>query len=588
MCCHDLEVRSSNPGRVELGVLSTSVKSYLNQKYYITVMAEGRSGRDPPPFTLVKSTDSLRKKLNQMRHQQHFTDLIIKCDPVEIPCHKVVITPQCEYFEKVLIQEDMAEMAKQSTDLGVLNSDALLSVIEFLYTGSIEVEFAAAKDVLKVVDYLHLTDTTPLGKLSAYVTEHLNAKNCLGWFDFACRMSMTNVKVEAHNIMLRSFGEVSQRAEFLDLSSTQLVDYMRCKLDEHDTDHDQVLKAVVRWTMHTVDCRREHFEELAMMIDLTKCSADVLKTIYDSHGTLLVSRLSLMQEFTSAALFLANIEQPKSDIDHDTDHDQVLKAVVRWTMHAVDSRKEYLEELAMMVDLTKCSADVLQTIYDSYGTLLISSLPLMQEFTSAALFLADTEQTKHSIIVTGGYLAYGKYNKTFWRLSLKTGKSNEKASHLTDRFGTAICASPKGIICTGDCVLYDVRKDEWVELAPIPVPTYGARAVCVNESSLMVIGGLGERIKKVWCLDFRTGTWAAYPDLLQGVVWAAVGCIDGSVFVVFPTNLESRYERRGSEISLQSLNTATVNPAWSFKAPLPDSEADTNGTQAVTFAGQLY
>ena len=34
MYCHDLEVMSSSPGRVELGVRGTSVpKSYLNQKY---------------------------------------------------------------------------------------------------------------------------------------------------------------------------------------------------------------------------------------------------------------------------------------------------------------------------------------------------------------------------------------------------------------------------------------------------------------------------------------------------------------------------------------------------------------------------
>ena len=34
MYCHDLEVMSSNPSQVELGVRSTSVKSYLIQKCY--------------------------------------------------------------------------------------------------------------------------------------------------------------------------------------------------------------------------------------------------------------------------------------------------------------------------------------------------------------------------------------------------------------------------------------------------------------------------------------------------------------------------------------------------------------------------
>ena len=175
----------------------------LFSTYYITVMAEVGPGRDPPPFTLVTNTDPLGKKLNKMRRQHHFIDYIIECDPVKIPCHKVVITPQCAYFDKMSIQEDMAEMAKQSIDLGLLNSDTLLLVIGFLYTGCIEVEFATARDVLKVVNYLHLTDGTLLEKLSAYVIQHLNAKICLGWFDFSCQMNINNVKEEANNVMLK-------------------------------------------------------------------------------------------------------------------------------------------------------------------------------------------------------------------------------------------------------------------------------------------------------------------------------------------------------------------------------------------------
>ena len=211
-------------------------------------------------------------------------------------------------------------------------------------------------------------------------------------------------------------------------------------------------------------------------------------------------------------------------------------------------------------------------------------------------------QTKYDVIVASGYLTPDKYSRRSWRLNLKTGESVEKASDSTNRFGAAICTSPKGIICTGgapvnnievattDCVLHDVEKDLWVTLAPIPwpVPTWGARALCVGAASLMVIGGMGESVKKVWCLNLRTGTWAHYPDLLQGVVAPTVGCIDKSIFVVFPTNQESEARRRGYEVSLQCLNTANANPSWEFKTPLPDSITDTIGTRAVTCAGQLY
>ena len=337
-----------------------SLYNYVN----ITVMAEGGLDRNPPPFILVTSTDPLRQKLNQMRCQQHFIDYTIKCDPVEIRCHKVVITPQCAYFDKMLFQADMAEMAKQSIDLGLLNSDALLLVIEFLYTGRIEVEFTAAKDVLKVVSHLGLSDNTLLEKLSAYVVEHLNAENCLGWFDFASQLRMTSIKEEANNTVMRRFADVFQGAEFLDLSFDQLADYMKRKLDEEDADRDQVLKAVVRWIMHCVDGRKEHFEEIVKLIDLTKCSAGVLKTIFNNHGAVLISSTHLLQEFTSAALSLATVQQPK-----------------------------------------------------------------------------------YRIIVTGLQFREDKYNRKTWRLNLINCECVEKPPHTADKFGAAFCSCPKGTIC---------------------------------------------------------------------------------------------------------------------------------------------
>ena len=400
-------------------------------------------------------------------------------------------------------------------DLGLLNSDALLLVIEFLYTGRTEVDFTVAKDVLKVVSHLGLSDSTLLEKLSAYVVEHLNAKNCLGWFDFSSQLRMTSIKEKANSIMMRRFADVLQGAEFLDLSSDQLADYMKRKLDEQDADRDQVLKAVVRWITHCVDSRKEHFEEIVKMIDLTKCSADVLKTIFDNHGAVLISSTHLLQEFTSAALSLATAQQPK-----------------------------------------------------------------------------------FKMIVTGGQFRKDKCNQKTWRLNLINGECVEKAPHTAEKFGVAFCSCPKGAICTGgalvnepsaattDCVLYDVKTDSWVVLTQLEAPTTAAGAVCIGDSKLMIVGGHGGRMKQACCLDLRKGTWTKCPDLLQGVAWPAVGCVDKSVFVIFPTSVLCKHERRGSEVSLQCFNTATS--CWSFKTPLPDSVSDTTGTKAVTLAGLLY
>ena len=110
---------------------------------------------------------------------------------------------------------------------------------------------------------------------------------------------------------------------------------------------------------------------------------------------------------------------------------------------------------------------------------------------------------------------------------------------------------------TTACILYDVETDLWVVLAQLETPTICAGAVCVGDSKLMVVSGHDGRMKQARCLDLRTGTWRKCPDLLQGVVYPAVGCADKSVFVIFPTNNGSQHERRVSEVSLQCFNTTT-------------------------------
>ena len=55
MCCHDLEVMSSNPGRVELGLRSTSVLSVLDPKYNMLLFKQYRHTLSPPKWLLVFS-----------------------------------------------------------------------------------------------------------------------------------------------------------------------------------------------------------------------------------------------------------------------------------------------------------------------------------------------------------------------------------------------------------------------------------------------------------------------------------------------------------------------------------------------------
>ena len=279
--------------------------------------------------------------------------------------------------------------------------------------------------------------------------------------------------------------------------------------------------------------------------------------------------------------------------------DQILDVAVKWAMDDVDSRKDTFEEAIKQIDLSKCSPNVLMAVYKKHGKVLITSGDIQQQFTIAALSLVTDKASE--VLVIGGYLqgAEVKCNKKTWMLNLKTGAYIPKASYPKCQYFAEICKTPKGVMCVGGfkqsncgdvtarCFQYDIEKDVWSQIPPLPAPTSCAGAVCVDDVSLVVLGG-EDNSKKVYCFDMNRRKWNCLPDMLQGMRWPIVGYVNKCIFVVFYRCPENEVEQRGSEISLQCFDTITQR--WSFKAPLPDSVKSTSDaySQAVTLGGSLY
>ena len=279
-------------------------------------MAGGGNGKvqqeEPEEFWLEKCsefTDDFHRELQRMRQQNQLIDYHLKIGENEIPCHKLVLATSSEYFRAIFYHLSMARVASQSANLDSLDFNALITVINYFYNGEIYFDFKAVKDVLKVLQYLKYNKPFLMTRISAYIVKNLNTKNCLEWYLLAHQYSLIDVRNKASEIMVVNFTEITESSEFLDLDFEALISYIRRAIMENSSLRDKSLEAAARWCQHNASTRLQKFEDITQIIDLERCSPNMLKLVFEKYERSLINTVDLLKQFTKVALSSTTEEQ---------------------------------------------------------------------------------------------------------------------------------------------------------------------------------------------------------------------------------------------------------------------------------------
>ena len=177
-----------------------------------------------------------------------------------------------------------------------LDYQAMGKLIDYFYSGHLEITMADAQSMLEAVNHLELDSL--LNKISEFVVENLNPENCVDWFLFADECSMQKIHNEAQMMMSQKFREVVQTNAFVKMDATQVTTY----LGGEKYDHNAVLAAAFVWIGHSISKRRYLLETLLGNMQLQMCSPMMLKHIMETYGNSLITELHILKMFTSALL----------------------------------------------------------------------------------------------------------------------------------------------------------------------------------------------------------------------------------------------------------------------------------------------
>ena len=125
----------------------------------------------------------LAKRLNMLRRQDHLCDITLTTkDDKEFKAHRNVLSAASPFFFK-LLQSDMKENREGIVRFEEISGAVMEDVLEFIYTGSVEVTQENSKDLIAAANYLLIPDLKTVSE--RFLERQMSESNCISTFYFA-------------------------------------------------------------------------------------------------------------------------------------------------------------------------------------------------------------------------------------------------------------------------------------------------------------------------------------------------------------------------------------------------------------------
>ena len=163
------------------------------------------------------------EKMNDLRKNKELCDVILQVGPQEICAHKVVLASFSPYFH-AMFTSDLAESRQGRITLKGVNTESVDLLVNFAYTGKIEISESTVQSLLPVAAMFHISSV--IEGCCVFLESQLDPSNCLGIRYFGELHGCPRLATIARNFSFKHFADIIKNEEFLNLSGDQLSFYM--------------------------------------------------------------------------------------------------------------------------------------------------------------------------------------------------------------------------------------------------------------------------------------------------------------------------------------------------------------------------
>ena len=223
----------------------------------------------------------MMKRLDIQRKNEQFCDVVLEVcngeDQARFNAHRVVLCAGSPFFYSAL-NNDMKESKEGLIRLENTSKGAIEELLEYLYTGHVNVTQHNAFDLLKIADFLVIPSLKEVS--SKFIIQTLSSSNCLMVYYLAVNYRCIELQEKARDFVFANFTSVVEHEDFLNLTLKEveewiLSDEIRVRGEE------DVFQAVVKWSEKRGSGDREKFFDLFRHVRLIYLSRNyVLNEIF--------------------------------------------------------------------------------------------------------------------------------------------------------------------------------------------------------------------------------------------------------------------------------------------------------------------
>ena len=486
----------------------------------------------------------LAKRLNMMRRHANLCDVtLMTIDDKEFKAHRNVLTAASPFFCK-LLQSDMKENREGIVRFEEISGAVMEEVLEFVYTGSIEVTQENCKDLIAAANYLLIPG---LKKLSGRFFERQMAKsNCISTFYFAEMYECDELIANSRKFIHANFTSVAEMDEFLNLEAKEVERWISSDEISVAVEAD-VLKIVLKWIEEDKSKRKASFEQLFRHVRLTFLSRDVLfhvvtnELVRENFGCLkLVSDAVKLTSFTCEADLS---QSPRKGLD--------TRAIVacggKYTfcyLPEKDEWKRLADGLSERNYLTEMMGYCDQLYSFPYTGKAERYDPVFNGWSTLDLFI--TRSTKVAVVRDEIYAieidtsskksTIKRYDieRCSWETVLSSHEGCRKDSCVVTACNHLyVCGGKLGREHFSKAERFDTVENKWEEIANMQQERWNAFGVATEGKIFVAGGGDCDRYSKTCeMFNISTNEWQLIGSLTVERAYGSMVCLKGKLYVL--------------------------------------------------------
>ena len=196
--------------------------------------------------TVFEFDDRWAGPVKEMYKDRELHDVVLSAGDVSVAAHRVILAAASPHL-RGLFRGEMADSRARDVELQEVDGRALQQIVDFAYTGKIEL---AGSTVVAIIQAANLLQVTAVEAAAVeFLADRLDPGNCFSAMGLGLHLSDSAAGRELHDrsmaFMCDSFGPVVSDPSFLEAEAEAVASLV--DRDELAVAEEEVFDAVVRW-----------------------------------------------------------------------------------------------------------------------------------------------------------------------------------------------------------------------------------------------------------------------------------------------------------------------------------------------------